>query len=274
VLGASRSTVYHRRGRGDALGCRPGPKTAISDAELVAKIKEILGDSVFAGEGYRKVRARLRREHHIRVGGKRVLRLMRRHNLLAPQRVRGRRKPRPHDGTIIPEGPNLRWGTDATMAWTRLDGWVWVFACVDHWSAESWTHVAKVGDRIAALQPVYDAVVDRFGHLGPDVARGIKLRHDWGPQYRSRHFLGSIAWLGLTDDAAFVGEPETNGCAERFIRTLKEQCLWAELHDTVDDLRQAVAAWTELYNNEWLIQRHGHLTPREAFASATTKVAA
>ncbi len=132
----------------------------------------------------------------------------------------------------------------------------------------------RSGDRIAALQPVYDAVIHRFGQLAPDVARGIKLRHDWGPQYRSRHFLGSIAWLGMHDDAAFVGEPETNGCAERFIRTLKEQCLWAELHDTADDLRKAVADWTTTYNTEWLIQRHGHHTPAEAFASATTKVAA
>jgi hypothetical protein len=40
--------------------------------------------------------------------------------------------------------------------------------------------VAKVGNRFAALQPVYDAVIDRFGRLGPNIARGIKLRHDWG----------------------------------------------------------------------------------------------
>ena len=157
-----------------------------------------------------------------------------------------------------------------------------MFANIDHYTAEAWTHVAKRGDRLAALQPVYDAVIDRvydavidrFGSLGPDVARGIQLRHDWGPQYRSRHFVGSITWLGLADDAAFVGEPETNGCAERFIRTLKEQCLWADIYHTVDDLRRAVAAWTELYNSEWLIGRHGHITPRETFASATTEVAA
>jgi transposase InsO family protein len=168
----------------------------------------------------------------------------------------------------------MRWGTNATIAWTREDGNVWVFGNVDHWSAEAWTHVAKTGDRIAALQRVYDTVIYRFGDLSPDVARGIQLRHDWGPRYRSKHFLGSIAWLGIADDAAYIGEPETNGCAERFIRTLKEQCLWAELHDTVDDLRQAVRAWTEFYNNEWLIQRPGHQTPREAFASGHTEVAA
>ena len=77
MLGASRSTVYHRRHRGDRLGIRPGPATAISDAELTERIRQVISASPFAGEGYRKVRARLRREHDIRVGGKPGLRLMR-----------------------------------------------------------------------------------------------------------------------------------------------------------------------------------------------------
>jgi putative transposase len=159
----------------------------------------VLKDSPFAGEGYRKVRARLHREHGIHVSGKRVLRLLRREGLLA---------------------------------WTRVDGWVWVFACIDHYTAKAWAHVVKLGDRFAALEPVYDAVVDRWGQLGPDVARGLELCHDRRPQYRSAHFTGSLAWLGITDSPAFLGEPETGGCAERWIRTLKDQCLWVQLHDT------------------------------------------
>ena len=273
VLGAPRSTVYARRAR-PGMPARPGPVTPISDDELVGLIRRILQASPFAGEGYRKVRARLCREHGVQVSGKGVLRLLRAAGLLAPQRVRGWRKPRPQDGTIIPHAPNLRWGTDATMAWTRTDGWVWVFACVDHYTAEAWAHVTKVGDRFAALQPVYDAVIDRWGRLDGDVARGLSLRHDWGPQYRSAHFLGSISWLGIADDAAFLGEPETNSCAERWIRTLKEQCLWAELHDTLDQLRQAVTGFVDRYNTSWLIQRHGHLTPKEAYRAARATTAA
>jgi transposase InsO family protein len=99
----------------------------------------------------------------------------------------------------------------------------------------------KVGQLTMENEILYDAVIDRWGQLGPDIARGLRLRHDWGPQYRSGHFRGSIAWLGIADNASFLGEPETNGCAERWIRTLKEQCLWAELHDTIDQLRQAVS---------------------------------
>jgi hypothetical protein len=89
--------------------------------------------------------------------------------------------------------------------------------------------------------------------LGPDVRLGLGRSPGGGELegevkgLRDEHrcatydFRGSIAWLGIADNATFLGEPETNGCAERWIRTLEEQCLWAELHDTIDQLRQAVS---------------------------------
>jgi hypothetical protein len=120
------------------------------------------------------------------------------------------------------------------------------------------------GDRFAALEPICDAVRDRFGAVAKDIARGISCRHDWGPQYTSGHFQGSLAWLGIEDSPAFVGEPPCNGCAVRFIRTLKEQVIWVKLYDTVDELAAAIKAFVALYNREWLIERHGHRTPHEA----------
>jgi len=58
------------------------------------------------------------------------------------------------------------------------------------------------------------------------------------------------------------------------MRTLKEQCLWSRLFEDVDDLRQGVAAFIDAYNNEWLIERLGHRTPREAFRDAMAAQAA
>jgi transposase InsO family protein len=280
LLAAPRSTIYARRGRSLAPdGATPdraprGPRPLVSDDGLLAMIRDVIRDTPFAGEGHRKVTARLRREREVRVGRKRVLRLMRQAGLLAPQRARGRRKPRPHDGTIIPTAPDRLWGTDATMAYTRDDGWVWAFVAVDHYTAEAWATVAKRGDRFAATEPIYDAVRQRVGKVAPDVARGIAVRHDWGPQYTSGHFQGALRWLGIEPSPAFAGEPPCNGCAERFIRTLKEQCLWAQTYDDLDDLRTAVRAFVERYNTQWLIERHGHKTPREAYAIATQVVAA
>jgi hypothetical protein len=46
---------------------------------------------------------------------------------------------------------------------------------------------------------------------------------------------------------AFVREPEGNGVAERFIRTLKEQLLWVWTFDTVEELRQALFEFKGFY---------------------------
>ena len=60
---------------------------------------------------------------------------------------------------------------------------------------------------------------------------------------------------------AFVRAPEGNGCAERFIRTLKENLLWVRSFDTIEDLRQALLEFRETYNATWLIERHGFRPP-------------
>ena len=54
---------------------------------------------------------------------------------------------------------------------------------------------------------------------------------------------------------------EGNGCAERFIRTLKENLLWVRTFETIEELRQALLAFRETYNTNWLIERHGFMTP-------------
>src|SRR5690349_23392736 len=81
------------------------------DAALLAAIRAVLAASPFHGEGHRKVWARLR-HGGIRTSLRRVLRLMRQHDLLAPSRVGAPRGPRSHDGTIIPTTVDTIWGTD------------------------------------------------------------------------------------------------------------------------------------------------------------------
>ena len=49
--------------------------------------------------------------------------------------------------------------------------------------------------------------------------------------------------------------------AERAIRTLKEQLLWVRHFETVEELRQALAAFAVEHNASWLRQRHGYKTP-------------
>jgi putative transposase len=113
----ARSGIYRHRTPPSSAPRRRGPMGALSDAALAAAIKAVLAASPFHGEGHRKVWARLRYAG-TRTSLRRVLRLMREHDLLAPGRVGSPRGPRSHDGTIVPDTIDTMWGTDLTATFT------------------------------------------------------------------------------------------------------------------------------------------------------------
>jgi hypothetical protein len=103
--------------RPDAPPRRRGPMGAMSDADLASRIRALLAATPFYGEGYRKLWARLRHAG-VRTSPRRVLRVMRDHNLLAHQRTGSPRGPRAHDGTITTARVDEMWGTDMTSVAT------------------------------------------------------------------------------------------------------------------------------------------------------------
>ena len=206
----------------------------------------------------------------IRTAKARVLRLMRGGGLLAPTRVGHAHGPAAHDGTIITDRPDVMWGTDATSCLTRTEGTATIFIAVDHCTAECvGIHAANPGTRFEALEPIRQGMRMAFGGYSNGLAGGLALRHDHGSQYMSDHFQDELRFLGIASSPAFVREPEGNGCAERFIRTLKEQLLWVRTFDTVEELRLALLEFKERYNRNWLIERHGHRSPAAMRAALT-----
>jgi len=259
----ARSGVYrHLSTAPPPLAQRRGPRGAMSDEALTTAIRGVLSASPFHGEGHRKVWARLRHAG-TRTSLRRVLRLMRQNNLLAPTRAGSPRGPRNHDGTIIPDTVDAMWGTDLTTTITG-EGQAAVFIAVDHCSAECvGIHAHARATRFQALEPIRQGVRQHFGGFAPAIAGGLAIRHDHGSQYMSDHFQKELAFLAIDSSPAFVRSPEGNGCAERFIRTLKENLLWVRTFETVEELRQALLAFRKTYNETWLIERHGFLSPAE-----------
>jgi transposase InsO family protein len=190
---------------------------------------------------------------------------MREHGLQAPSRVGHPHGPKAHDGTIITDRPDELWGTDMTTTVTTEQGQVCVFVAVDHCTAECiGIHASKSGNRFEALEPIRQGVREHFGGFDRGIASGLSIRHDHGSAYMSDHFQAELAFLGMTSSPSFVREPEGNGCAERFFRTLKENLLWIRVFDTLADLLQALGEFRRSYNEQWLIERHGFRTPAQA----------
>lgn len=265
-LGFPRSTYYAQSAPPATVRAKRGPKTGIADAGLPDRIRADLDASPFKSEGHRKVWARLRRAG-VKVGRARVLRLMREAQLLSPHR-RPSRPEKAHDGTIVTDAPGKRIATDGARVWTLREGWVWVFVAVDHHNSEclGW-HVCKLGDRMAAYQPVAQArarlIADGLMAEVPASPAVVELRHDHGTQYKSDWFQSMARAKGFTVSYALVGEPQTNGVCERFNRTWKEQTIHGvDIRDT-EHLRELLAAFMPIYNRSWLLERHDFRSPDE-----------
>jgi putative transposase len=200
---------------------------------------------------------------HPRVSKDRVCRLMRENQLLSPYRVR-QGEPVRHDGSIQSEAPNRRWGTDGLRVQTVEDGWGWVFSAVDHFDACCvGLHAVKVGNRFAALPPMAQGLQIEFGDTGAHAGKGLQLRMDHGTPYTADDFLKHIEFWGIDQSFAFVAEPQTNGVAERFNRTLKEQAIQGRIFRNLEEVRQAVTEFRERYNGHWRLEKLGFMSPRE-----------
>lgn len=53
---------------------------------------------------------------------------------------------------------------------------------------------------------------------------------------------------------AFIEQPQTNGVAERFFRTLKEQ-IYGRIYRTVAEVRDVVETFVDLHNDQWLPEK-------------------
>jgi putative transposase len=207
VWGTSRATLYRRRRRCEpSLRRRPGPLGPLPDEALVEAIRQLLADSPFHGEGYRKVWARLRFAG-IRTSKRRVLRLMRAHGLLAPGRVGRPHGPKAHDGMIRTERVDEMWGTDLTSTPTG-EGQASIFVTVDHCSTECLgIHAARYATRFEALEPLRQGLRACFGGFAAGVAGGLKLRHDHGSQFVADDYQRELAFLGIESIASLLTKP-------------------------------------------------------------------
>jgi putative transposase len=96
------------------------------------------------------------------------------------------------------------------------------------------------------------------------VARGLRLRIDHGSQCLTDHFVKQVKFWGIKPSYAFVEQPQTNGVAERFNRTLKEQAIYGRIFRSTEDMRRAVGKFVEDYNAQWRVEKNGFVSPRQA----------
>ena len=88
------------------------------------------------------------------------------------------------------------------------------------------------------------------------------------------HFLNQVKFWGIAPSFAFVAQPQTNGVAERFNRTLKQQAIHGRVFRNIEEVRRAVAEFVERCNADWRLEKLDFLSPHEARQAYALKQAA
>ena len=122
------------------------------------------------------------------------------------------------------------------------------------WRLSSRGH-AKTAE--AALE---EALIHRFGHLGR-TTKPIILRSDNGLVFTSKRYTNTVRSYGLTQEFITPYTPEQNGIVERFIKSLKEECVWQHRFESLSQAQSVIASWIRHYNTERPHQALGYKPP-------------
>ena len=260
VLGVSRSGFY-------AWQTRAPSDRALSDAWLTERIREI-HEANRGVYGAPRVHAELRLGQEVRVGRKRVERLMRAAGIsgLVP-RKRGRTTIRVPgvrvaddlvDRQFMPAAPNVLWVADITYL-RNWEGWLYLVAVQDAFSRRivGWSMADHMRSDL-----VVDALNMAIARRRPEA--GLIHHSDQGSQFVSLAFGQACAKAGIARSMGSRGDCWDNAVAESFFATLKKELIRRRSWPTRAGLRTAVFDYIEIFYNA--TRRHstlGMLSPAD-----------
>ena len=252
VLGVSRSGFY-------AWCRRPQSSRERADAQLAVQVAAAHTRSR-GTYGSPRVHAELRAKG-VRVGRKRVERLMRENSIKARRKRRFRKTTdSAHSNPIAPnviarqftaDEPNRVWVTDVTAIWT-LQGWLFLAAILDLFSRRvvGWA-ASPSNDTELALEALHRALRTRRP------APGLIHHSDRGSPYASADYRATLAEHEVVASMSRKGDCWDNAVAESFFGTLKAELVDHAHYVTHDDALRSIGEYIDnFYNVE---RRHSSL---------------
>ena len=256
ALGFSRSSYYVSNQPKETKECH----LALRDSELVERIKAIKAEHPFWG--YRRVRAWLLHREKVLVNEKRIRRLMKKHNLMVIQPVY-KAKRTPLKSKPRADRPKQYWGIDMTKFLISSLGWVYLVIVLDWYTKKivGWDIAlrSKAGDWQRALAIALNNEFSEGVRGG-----GLKLISDNGAQPTSITFMKDMATLGIEQIFTSYDNPKGNADTERMIRTIKEEVIWVNEFETLEEAKDKIGKWIEIdYNQNYVHSALGYRSPEE-----------
>lgn len=239
---------------------RTSPTVARRNAALLPRILALKADPPFGG--YRRIWASLRDGHGLPVNTKRILRVMRQHDLLVKPTLRLKATRTPTRSNPRPTAPHQWWGIDMTKVLVEGSGWLSLVVVLDWYTKKIVGHDAGLPATAPHWLVALDRAVNRHCPRGAR-EHGVSLMSDNGCQPTSVAFMKACSTLGITQAFTSYNNPKGNADTERMMRTLKEERLWLREWTSPVELEQALASWIAWYNHHDFHSALGYKTPRQ-----------
>lgn len=230
------------------------------NAPVVARIKEIKADHPFWG--YRRTWAHLKYIDGLEINRKRVLRLMRKHELVVKPDTKPKAIRTPQRSKPKPTQPRQWWGIDMTKVMVAGFGWMYIVVVLDWYTKKIVGYYAGIQCRSRDwLRALNDAVNREF----PDGVRdsGLSLMSDNGSQPTSVAFMKTCREMDIKQAFTSYGNPKGNADTERVFRTMKEELLWLREWHSPFELEEALGRWIKAYNRSYLHSSLGYKAPEK-----------
>jgi len=153
------------------------------------------------------------------------------------------------------KGLRSKVGKDAAGVTRGQIGWERVHVCIDDATRLAYVEVLPDEKAITAIGFLKRAIAFYRSH-GITVER---LMTDNGSAYISTAHALACRGLGIKHIRTRPHRPQTNGKAERFIRTMLREWAYAAVYSSSPDRAAALSGWVERYNFK---RRHGALGRR------------
>ena len=259
VLKLPESSYYRKRKEKSSITIITGKKAARIEQEavLLEKIMVIKGLHLFWG--YRRVRAYLKMKLGISVSYNRVYRLMKKNDLLV-DRKRYKAKRTPQRDKPKPVKINQWWGTDMTKFYVQSFGWVYLVIVLDWYSKKIVGYKLNIRSKADDWIDALNMAVDNYCPLGSREYE-LNLMSDNGSQPTSENYENAAALLGIKHITTSYSNPKGKADTERFIRTFKEEIIYPNEYDSLEEAKKAVVDFITFYNQDYPHSALGYLSP-------------
>ena len=259
VLKLPESSYYRKRKEKSSITIITGKKAARIEQEavLLEKIMVIKGLHLFWG--YRRVRAYLKMKLGISVSYNRVYRIMKKNDLLV-DRKRYKAKRTPQRDKPKPVKINQWWGTDMTKFYVQSFGWVYLVVVLDWYSKKVVGYKLNIRSKADDWIDALNMAVDNNCPLGSR-QYDLNLMSDNGSQPTSEKYENAAALLGIKHITTSYSNPKGNADTERFMRTFKEEIIYPNEFDSLEEAKKAVEGFITFYNQDYPHSAIGYLSP-------------